>query len=53
MSRGSTWGEEEEIWSDDILKSQLEKNGENADPIEVFSDRMRERMCGDGKSNAT
>ncbi|XP_038584276.1 uncharacterized protein LOC119910011 [Micropterus salmoides] len=51
MSRGSTWGEEEtkfliEIWSDDIIKSQLEKTYKSADTFQVFSERMVERGYG-------
>ncbi len=48
MSRGSTWGDEEirfliEIWSDDYIKTQLEKTHKNNETFNLFSERMRER----------
>ena len=47
-SHGSPWGEEEtefliEIWSDNVIKSKLEKTHKNTDTFQVFSERMRER----------
>uniref|UniRef100_A0A672GYZ3 Myb/SANT-like DNA-binding domain-containing protein n=1 Tax=Salarias fasciatus TaxID=181472 RepID=A0A672GYZ3_SALFA len=47
MSRGSTWGEEEtkcliSIWSDDFVRSQLEKVHKNAETFQLFSERMKE-----------
>lgn len=57
MSRGSTWGEEEtrfliEIWSEDIIISQLQKTHKNSDTFQVFSEKMRERggMRGRGST---
>ncbi len=48
MNRGSTWGDEEirfliEIWSDDYIKTQLERIHKNNETFNLFSERMRER----------
>jgi len=48
MSRGTTWGEEEtkyliKIWSDDSIKSMLEKTHKNSETYSIFSEKMRER----------